>query len=50
MKTLTIIGSTTNPTPQKGDEMSKQALREGPMGKETIGEREQTLSDNLSGK
>ena len=26
MKTLTIIGSTTNPIPQKGDEMSKQAL------------------------
>lgn len=30
--------------------MSKQTLREGPMGKETTGERIQTLSDNLSGK
>ena len=32
--------------------MSKQTLREGPVGKvvKTIGEREQTLSDNLSGK
>ena len=32
--------------------MSKQTLREGPMGKvvKTIGERAQTLSDNLSGK
>ena len=31
-------------------EMSKQTLREGPMGKETTGERIQTLSGNLSGK
>ena len=30
--------------------MSKQTLREGPMGKETIGERVPTLSNNLSGK
>ena len=30
--------------------MSKQTLREGPMGKETTGERIQTLSNNLSGK
>ena len=44
MKTLTIIGSTTNPIPQKGDEMSKQTLREGPMGKETTGERVPTLN------
>ena len=30
--------------------MSKQTLREGPMGKETTGERIQTLSGSLSGK
>lgn len=30
--------------------MSKQTLREGPIGKETTGERSTTLSDNLSGK
>ena len=30
--------------------MSKQTLREGPMGKEATGERIQTLSGNLSGK
>ena len=32
--------------------MSKQTLREEPMGKvvKTIGERSTTLSDNLSGK
>lgn len=30
--------------------MSKQTLREGPMGKETTGERVPTLSGNLSGK
>ena len=52
MKTTAVIGSTTNPIPYKGGEMSKQTLREGPMGKvvKTIGERKQTLSDNLSGK
>ena len=30
--------------------MSKQTLREGPMGKETISERVPTLSGSLSGK
>ena len=30
--------------------MSKQTLREGPMGKETTGEIIQTLSGSLSGK
>ena len=50
MKTTAVIGSTTNPIPYKGGEMSKQTLREGPMGKETTGERIQTLSGNLSGK
>lgn len=34
MKTTAVIGSTTNPIPYKGGEMSKQTLREGPMGKE----------------
>ena len=34
MKTTAVIGSTTNPIPYKGGEMSKQTLREGPMGKD----------------
>ena len=34
MKTAAVIGSTTNPIPYKRGEMSKQTLREGPMGKD----------------
>ena len=42
-------GSTTNPIRGKRV-FSKQTLREGPVGKETTGERIQTLSGSLSGK
>ena len=48
----TIQQSGAPPTRRHRNEvkMSKQTLREGPMGKETTGERIQTLSGNLSGK
>ena len=50
-KITAAIGSTTNPIPYKGGEMSKQSVREGPMGKEKPSARKPTtLSGSLSGK
>ena len=49
MKITSVIGSTTNPIRGKRV-IGKQTLREGPVGKETTGERIQTLSGSLSGK
>ena len=50
MKTIQQSGAPPTRRHRKEVKMSKQTLREGPMGKETTGERIQTLSGNLSGK
>ena len=50
MNTIQQSGAPPTRRHKKEVEMSKQTLREGPMGKETTGERIQTLSGNLSGK
>ena len=50
MNTIQQSGAPPTRRHRKEVKMSKQTLREGPMGKETTGERIQTLSGNLSGK
>ena len=52
MNTIQQSGAPPTRRHRKEVKMSKQTLREGPMGKvvKTIGEREQTLSRSLSGK
>ena len=50
MNTIQQSGAPPTRRHRKEVKMSKQTLREGPMGKETTGERIQTLSGSLSGK
>ena len=48
MNTIQQSGAPPTRRHKKEAEMSKQTLREGPMGKETIGERSATLSGKWS--